>query len=786
MQMTEVGTITSMRTPARERTTFLLLAILVLGLLFRDAILRGHVLGQAELLFQFPPWDSHAPLGWRPGNPLIRDSPTVFYPFLVYAREAVSNAYVPLWNSSLASGMPFVAAFQSAVLSPFTILAYLFPLPHALTLVAAARLLVGGVGMFVFLRSNRLSLPAAMFGGIAYLLNPFSVVWLEHPLSAVAAWLPWLLLTVDRCARSRRPIDVALVAATTAAAVFSGHPETLFKVMLLVVPYATYRAVGSDRPFRGMLAVAGGVALGALIGAVQIVPFLEYASQSRVLATRSTAVTPLFTIPPAGFVTAFVPDFFGNPTTRRYVLQGANYCEQQIYPGIATWILAAASLAASRHRWRAIFFLVVAGIAALIMYGTSVATLANAVLPPLRVAALSRFGLLTIAGIVIAAAFAVDRLFPDDEPLAREDRLRSGTIATAAGIAIAVLILMFVWTQHSFLEDTRQLARTTHSVTVALVLVAAAVGAVWVVPLLPRSWAASVLVGLIAVDLFLFADGFHPLKPQETTFPALAELEPVRSDPALFRVAGWEDTLIPNSALVYGLQDYRGYDGVGVRRYGELLDVAFRYNGSFHQLVSFAAPHLLDLLNVKYILVPTDVPVPADRFTLVKDGPTRVYRNDRVLPRAFLVDSFITLHGNEARRALRDAELDLRRTVVLEDSPPLEPSLAAQNSDSGTASITHYDHHRVVIQTRATGPRLLVLSDTYYPGWTATLDDRDTRILAANFAFRAVSVPAGTHVVEFRYRPMSFRWGLTGSAAGLLIVAVLALRRPDSYGDTQP
>jgi hypothetical protein len=123
-------------------------------------------------------------------------------------------------------------------------------------------------------------------------------------------------------------------------------------------------------------------------------------------------------------------------------------------------------------------------------------------------------------------------------------------------------------------------AAGTSSVTMALSLVAAAVLAVWAAPLMPRRAAACLPAGLIAVDLFVFADGFHPLKPRETTFPPLTELEPIQNDRALFRVGGWGDTLIPNSALVYGFHDYRGYDGVGVRQYGELLDVAFRHNGS--------------------------------------------------------------------------------------------------------------------------------------------------------------------------------------------------------------
>lgn len=753
----------------RDLAAFTAFAVVILAWLFRDALVRGYVLGQADLLYQFPPWNGYAPSGWRPGNRWLLDSPTQSVPFLIYAREAVLAGRFPLWVSELGSGHPFFAAFQTAVLSPFSLIGYALPVPQALAPIAAARLLVGGIGMFVFLRTLRLGVAASTFGGVAFLLNAFSVGWLEHHVSSVAAWLPWALITTERCVRSPTGTAIVWSGVVTALALLSGHPETAFKVYLLAGAYALYVARSANRRWHGLAASAAGVLLGTLVCAIQLAPFLEYLSNSRIVAARASLEGPLFTNPPASFVTMFIPGFFGTPSDGRYVLSSSNYLEQQAYPGLLTWLLASVALASRRHRGLVLFFAAAAAASALIMYGTVVASLATTVLPPLRFAALSRFGLLVIVGLVIVASLGLDDLLERAAGTSKAPWI----LAAGAAVFIVVVVAAFMLVQRPLLEEGRQWFATRRSVDTAAALLLIALAGLWLTRIVSPRLSGLVAGAVIAVDLLVFASGLHPLRPSRDTYPATPELTRLQADPGVFRVAGWEDALYPNSVLAYGLHDYRNYDSIGVLHYEALLDVGFRFNRTFHALHHFATPHLLDLLNIKYVVTPPDVEAPRDRFTLIEDGRSRLYRNDRVLPRAFLVDGWIRLEGDDARRALRNGSIDLRRTVVLERDLPPPQLVTPAESAPGVARLVRYEDERVVIETAADGPRLLVLTDTDYPGWAATVDGVPAEIHRADYAFRAVFVAAGRHTVEFRYRPLSFRVGAGLSAVGLLVATVI-------------
>jgi uncharacterized membrane protein YfhO len=81
---------------------------------------------------------------------------------------------------------------------------------------------------------------------------------------------------------------------------------------------------------------------------------------------------------------------------------------------------------------------------------------------------------------------------------------------------------------------------------------------------------------------------------------------------------------------------------------------------------------------------------------------------------------------------------------------------------------------RLLVGVDAAGAGLLVVTDTFFPGWYARLDGVPVPIVRADFAFRAVHVPAGRHRVELRYAPASLRLGMAIAAAAL-VVLLLAL-----------
>lgn len=168
----------------------------------------------------------------------------------------------------------------------------------------------------------------------------------------------------------------------------------------------------------------------------------------------------------------------------------------------------------------------------------------------------------------------------------------------------------------------------------------------------------------------------------------------------------------------------------------------------------------------------------SNHFELVYDGEVKVYENRHAFPRAFVVHRAAVASGMEDAFAIMEqADFDPAQVAVIEGDPPLA-QLAALAEGQATANssvqITEYRDNEVKLRVKTERPGLLVLSDTYYPGWKAYVDGEKTPIYATDVALRSVYLEAGEHEVRFVYWPASFRLGALISGLSLLALGTYA------------
>ncbi|MBN1660597.1 MAG: YfhO family protein [Anaerolineae bacterium] len=165
-------------------------------------------------------------------------------------------------------------------------------------------------------------------------------------------------------------------------------------------------------------------------------------------------------------------------------------------------------------------------------------------------------------------------------------------------------------------------------------------------------------------------------------------------------------------------------------------------------------------------------------YKLVHSGDVKVYENQQVLPRAFLVHRAREVADDEAALALlRDPAFDPAREVVFTAESGTEriAEPGTVESTTSTARVVSYQAEEVRVEAEMSAPGYLVLTDTYYPGWTATVDGQPAPILKADLYFRAVPLDAGSHEVVFLYEPHAMRLGALISliATGVWLVALV-------------
>jgi hypothetical protein len=148
------------------------------------------------------------------------------------------------------------------------------------------------------------------------------------------------------------------------------------------------------------------------------------------------------------------------------------------------------------------------------------------------------------------------------------------------------------------------------------------------------------------------------------------------------------------------------------------------------------------------------------------------------LPEAYLVGKSHRVQSElEARQAISAPAFDCRNEVIIEPTGLAVSDADASNEPSLFLPLKalRQNANQVAIDYSSTVPAFMVLTDTFYPGWHATIDGQPTEMFRANYLFRAVHVPPGAHTVRFEYWPFSLVAGLLLFLCALLAAFIIVL-----------
>lgn len=179
---------------------------------------------------------------------------------------------------------------------------------------------------------------------------------------------------------------------------------------------------------------------------------------------------------------------------------------------------------------------------------------------------------------------------------------------------------------------------------------------------------------------------------------------------------------------------------------------------------------------------------PPDRWRkLASFGQIDLYENQKAMPRAWFVKKVIAIPEEQILKTIKSGitpdglRFDPSEIALLESKNlAVNKGLpSAEEREDAEISMVKYESRKIELKARNATARFLVLSEVFYPGWSALVDGANVNIYRTNYAMRGIWVPPGKHKIEFLYNPDSFKRGATYSGFGVvfLLVAVIFGRR---------
>ncbi len=695
------------------------------------------------------------------------------YPFRVFAATSMASGQLPLWNPYIFGGMPFLADIQTAVFylpsAALTLAVHHEMLHHYwLEVMIVLHYPLAGGGMFFLARSFGMRRASALFSGLAFMLSGFMIAHAIHQqIVTLAAWYPAVLLLLRRILQERHWTWVFGGAVVLGHSTLAGFPQlslylyALLGLFFLFELFSTYpgKRLFSRDALMMTTRAAALVLLSLAVAGLQLLPTMElspFSERAEITYVKSTEGSLHW----GQMLTFLFPTYFGTARAEQYAYWGPgeywHFWETCVYLGIPTLLLALFSLPLARRQKYILFFWGLLTVSLLFALGGSF---------PLQkiffdyVPGFSLFRNPARAGVLISLAAALlagwglDRLVSRDRA-ARVERSSRVIVAAVAGAAVVAWILTATGALQSsfaFLSNPRIAATLQRDMLVSLgfLLLTGALIAIagWKRP--SSLWFAFLfpLVQFLDVSWFGGSQPLSTVNPADYFSRARRLVEPLKREAQqeFFRISirtAGGIVMDRNQGMVDRLFTLEGYTPLALKRRLPPLD---------------SIDKVLDLMNVKYKTVHDE------------GGKIDFVRHPTYLPRAFMVYRMhATQNDTDLQHYINRPDFDHRSMAVFDSDPgftlPLQDTIPHWH-----AAVTSYTNNAIALEVETSARGILVLSEVYYPGWTADVDGIRTDVHRVDDCLRGILIPAGRHTLALRFEPASVSRGIILTLATLCV-----------------
>jgi hypothetical protein len=695
-----------------------------------------------------------------------------FVPWRTLALDWMKAGFLPLWNPLLGMGAPLWANYQTGILYPPNWLYFLTGPEWGQAIIVLLHLVLAAVGMVHLMRRFKVSLDAQITAALAFSLSGYLVSRAGFlSINAAAAWLPWLMYAIERLCSSLEEEDgnpnraTLLVTLIFTMQWLAGHAQTAWYSLILAGLWVLWRSLGYSRlqPAIGLwsrFCLAGLLAAG--LAAPQLVPTLEYLANSTRASSLDPSLAMTYSFWPWRLLGLVSPGLYGTPVHGDYWGYG-NYWEDAINIGVLPLLMVGIAFRRLRanksQNGSTLTFLGFVSVAAFLL-----ALGDNTPLFPFLFRSIPTFDLFqapTRWTILMVFSLSVIAGLGFDAWKAPQGRGLYWTRLLTAGAGVIGLV---AWLASTFVLETEPTFVRAFALA-GMWFFLAGILALSREKLKPDVWRLAVFT-VVIVDLVIAGWGLNPAVPTQVYETKMATVPGSESQHRIYFPADleysltyeryftfdsfaseepWSDVIrqgIPNSNVFSGVPSVNNFDPIRPVRYElwlEGLENLPQHDQSIHLRTSGVArvANLTDQGEIIYDSLP---------------DPQRAY----LVPEAIAVSSV-----EEAAELVFSPSFDPRHQVVIEGE--ISPSQTAEAVTSSELSLIPTDNpNQVILEVATQSGGWLVLADTWYPGWQATIDGEETQIYPANVAFRAVWLLPGEYTITFAYSPASLTigWGL--------------------------